>query len=118
MEKVMIKKMNRKFKGYNEPHQCHKNAYNYCYDHYGCKFVVGYIMNGSIAHCIVQTPEGKYIDPTLNERQEFIVDEIYDFNDIMKIFSNEQMYFIPNQFTMNQFGEIVKYNKMKRIVID
>lgn len=117
MKTVMIKKLKKKFRGYNKPHQCHQNAYNYCYDYNGCKFVVGYIMSCSIPHCIVQLPNGDYIDPTLNDEQPFYIEEVYTIDEIMKIFSKEQMFFIPTQWTMNQYGEIVKYNKMERIVM-
>lgn len=116
MKKVMIKKVNSNFEGYNEPHQCHKNSFNYCYDNYSCKFVVGRIFDGCIPHCIVQLQNGEYIDPTLNEEREFEIDYIYSIDEIMKIFSTEQMYFFPTQWTLSRKGEIFKYEGTKRIV--
>lgn len=118
MGTVIIKKLKKKFKGYNTPHQCHKNAYYYCFDNDDCKFVVGSIMGGAIPHCIVQLPNGDYIDPTLNKEQEFYIEEVYTFDEIMKIFSKEQMFFIPTQWTMNKKGDFFKYNKMERITVE
>lgn len=115
MELVKIKKVDIDFNGYNIPHQCHANAYKYCLDNEGCKFVVGYI--GGISHCIVQLPNGDYIDPTLNKEQEFLIEEVYTIEDIDKIFSDEEMFFIPTQLTIDKKGNLFKYNKMERIVM-
>lgn len=118
MELVKIKKVRKKFKGYNTPHQCHRNAYYYCFDNDDCKFAVGSIMGGAIAHCIVQLPNGDYIDPTLNKEQDFLIEEVYTFDEIMKIFSKEQMFFIPTQWTLDKKGDFFKYNKMERITVE
>lgn len=115
---IKIKKVRKKFKGYNTPHQCHRNAYYYCYDNDDCKFVVGSIMGGAIAHCIVQLPNGDYIDPTLNKEQDFYIEEVYTFDEIMKLFSSEGMFFIPTQWTMDKKGDFFKYNKMERITVE
>lgn len=114
MEKVMIKKLKSKFKGYNDPHQCYKNVYLYCYDHYDCKFVVGRIIDGCIPHCIVQLPNGDYIDPTFNEKREFEIDSIYSIDEITKIFSNKNTVGIKKMFSnedkelFSQSGNIIK----------
>lgn len=118
MKTVKIKQVDIDFNGYNTKHQCHENAYNYCLDNKECKFVVGYIHNGSLPHCIVQLPNGNYIDPTLNREQYFIIEEVYTIEEIMKIFSDEGMYFIPTQWTMDKKGEVIKYKKLERIIFD
>lgn len=117
MEKITITHIDNDFNGYNEPHQCHKNAYYYCMDNDNCKFVVGYI-HGCLPHCVVKLPDGRYIDPTLNKEQDFLIEEVYTFDEIMKLFSTEGMFFIPTQWTMDKKGDFFKYNKMERITVD
>lgn len=97
---IKISKIKNKkvFKGYNKPHQCHQNSYYFCASHKDCKFVCG-LLNKVTPHCIVKLPNGKYVDPTLNEEDFFIVLDEYSFVEIKYIFDKEKIYFIPSEWT-------------------
>lgn len=95
ISKIKDKKV---FKGYNKPHQCHQNSYYFCARHKDCKFVCG-LLNKVTPHCIVKLPNGKYVDPTLNEEDFFIVLDEYSFVEIKYIFDKEKIYFNPSKWT-------------------
>lgn len=101
------------FSGYNDPHQCHYNAYNYLLDncdddcHFVCCLVAG------TPHCIVKVGD-EYIDPTTNiEREAELVSE-YTYNQISDIFDAEGMTFNPSEWTYSD-GKLIRYDGMNRI---
>ena len=77
------------------PNECHRNAFWYCMEN-NCNFVCGWILNEymNIPHCIAEQ-DGVYIDNTLNKEREFKIYHTYTKDEIYKIFSTEQSFFIP-----------------------
>lgn len=113
MKTIKIQHKDIDFEGYNEPHQCHYNAFNYLLDCCDdtCNFVCC-LVEGT-PHCIVKV-EGEYIDPTLNiEREAELVAE-YSLNQISDIFDFEEMTFNPTEWTYKD-GKLFRYDGMNRI---